>query len=278
LRANGGSGVLLGHEVADDASVAAGLLVGQEADRHRGVRCFPLTVLDDHSRYQLAAEACADEREPTVRGRLETVFRRYGLPDAILTDNGAPWGVPAAPNGIGLTRLGVWLLRLGITPLHSRPRHPQTLGKLERLHRSLKSEFLEGRRFRDFDHVQDGLDRWRRHHNHERPHEALGGGVPASRYRMSERAMPATLPEPVYLDDDTIGRIRPNGCLHWRAARHAPRLDLQISSAFAGQTVAVRPTTTDGVFHVHFATWRIADVDLTQDPKRPSVTHVLVRL
>ncbi len=219
-----------------------------------------------------------------MRGRLEGVFRRDGLPDAILADNGAPWGTPhttiQGANGrrIGLTRIDVWLLRLGVTPLHARPRHPQTLGKLERLHRSLRSELLQGRRFADFDAAQAGLDRWRRHYNHDRPHEALNGAVPASHYRMSERAMPASLPEPRYRDGDAVGLVRGNGGLHWRPDRRGPRFDLQLATAFAGQHVAVRPTSTDGRFHVWFANWRIADVDLTPDPTRPTVTHLLVRL
>jgi transposase InsO family protein len=143
-------------------------------------------VLDDHSRYLLGAEACTDETEGTVRERLIRVFERYGLPDAMITNNGNPWGQQNGPTR--LTRLSVWLIRLGIKPLWSRPRHPQTMGKLERLHRTMKAEFLQGRRFSDFTAAQTGLDRWRRHYNHERPHEALGGAVPASRYRMSQRS------------------------------------------------------------------------------------------
>jgi transposase InsO family protein len=86
-----------------------------------GGRCHPLTVLDDHSRYSIALVACADERRGTVRQALETAFRTYGLPEALLADNGPPWG---DPTGGPYTRLGVWLLRLGVRLLHSRPHHP----------------------------------------------------------------------------------------------------------------------------------------------------------
>ena len=88
----------------------------------KGERCFPLTVLDDHSRYLLGAQACRDECEATVRARLTRVFETYGLPDAMITDNGNPWGQQNGPTR--LTRLSVWLIRLGIRPLWSRPRHP----------------------------------------------------------------------------------------------------------------------------------------------------------
>ena len=240
----------------------------------KGERCFPLTVLDDHSRYLLGAQACADECEATVRERLTRVFEVYGLPDAIITDNGNPWG---QQNGsTKLTRLSVWLIRLGIKPLWSRPRHPQTMGKLERLHRTMKAELLQGRRFLDFEAAQAGLDTWRRHYNHERPHEALDGHIPASRYLMSRRAMPATLPEPIYLDDDRVGRIRNNGCLRCRP--NGRPIDLQLSIAFAGQLVATRPSAEDGVYQVWFSRYRIAEVDFRTDPERPRVTHLFAHL
>src|SRR5947208_9124972 len=97
--------------------------------------CHPLTIVDDHSRYALCLQACSNEQGTTVRDHLEQTFRRYGLPDAILVDNGSPWGDGPAQ---GWTKLGVWLLKLGVEILHSRPYHPQTRGKNERFHRTLK--------------------------------------------------------------------------------------------------------------------------------------------
>jgi transposase InsO family protein len=246
----------------------------------KGERCFPLTVLDDHSRYLLGAQACRDECEATVRERLTRVFEMYGLPDAMITDNGNPWGQQNGPTK--LTRLSVWLIRLGIKPLWSRPLlenqggHPQTMGKLERLHRTLKAELLQGRRFLGFEPAQAGLDTWRRHYNHERPHEALDGGVPSSRYLMSQRAMPATLPEPIYLEDDRVGRIRNNGCLRCRPTGRP--IDLQLSIAFAGQLAAVRPSATEGICSVWFSRYRIAEVDFRTNPERPGVTHLFAHL
>ncbi|MDR3537720.1 MAG: DDE-type integrase/transposase/recombinase [Acetobacteraceae bacterium] len=105
-------------------------------DLDRG-RCHPLTVLDDHSRYALEIGACGDEQGQTVRARLEAVFGRYGLPLRILSDNGPPWG--SAGHGEH-SRLSVWLTDLGIGVSHGRPYHPQTQGKDERFHRTLKAE------------------------------------------------------------------------------------------------------------------------------------------
>ena len=121
-------------------------------------RCHPLTLLDDHSRFNLALRACADEQGDTVQDRLTHVFRRYGLPLAMLMDNGSPWGNDTAHP---FTPLTVWLMQLGVNVLHSRPHHPQTLGKLERFHRSLKSEVLTGRTFTDLEHCQRAFDTWR---------------------------------------------------------------------------------------------------------------------
>ena len=129
-------------------------------------RCHPLTLLDDHSRFNLALQACANERGDTVRDRLTAVFRRYGVPQAMLMDNGSPWGNDSAQP---FTPLTVWLMQLGISVLHSRPHHPQTLGKLERFHRSLKSEVLAGTTFTDLDHCQRAFDTWRTFYNLERP-------------------------------------------------------------------------------------------------------------
>ena len=112
---------------------------------HAG-RLHPLTVLDDHSRFAVVLAACANERTETVRQQLIVAFRRYGLPERLITDNGSPWGDgPGSP----FTPLGVWLIEHGIRISHSRPYHPQTMGKDERFHRSLKAEVLCGPPFTD---------------------------------------------------------------------------------------------------------------------------------
>ncbi len=158
-------------------------------------RCHPLTVLDDHSRFALGLEACANERRHTVQQRLTTIFRRYGLPRKMLVDNGSPWGSDAAHP---YTPLTVWLLRLGVKVSHSSPYHPQTLGKDERFHRTLKAELLQYCQGLDLTTCQQRFDVWRLVYNLERPHEALGMAVPMSRYRESPRTFPETIPPLVY--------------------------------------------------------------------------------
>jgi transposase InsO family protein len=220
-----------------------------------GSRCHPLTVLDDHSRYDLCLQACADERSPTVQHRLELTFQCYGLPEAFFVDNGGPWGDSC---GQRWTRLCVWLLKLGIAVLHSRPYHPQSRGKNERFHRTLQAEVFALKRFRDLAEVQRAFDVWRTIYNLERPHEALGQDVPASRYRPSPRSMPDRLSELEY-DAHEIVRIVPTTKdyisfkgRHWIVPR-----------AFRGERVAIRPLNVDGQYGVFFGAYRIASIDLT---------------
>jgi transposase InsO family protein len=105
--------------------------------------CEVLTLLDDHSRFSLAIEACANQRSETVKERLRKVFGRYGLPERILCDNGTPWG--SAEAACPYTEFSVWLLRLGVEVLHGRAYHPQTQGKEERFHGSLQVEVFNQR-------------------------------------------------------------------------------------------------------------------------------------
>jgi len=218
-------------------------------------RCSPLTVLDDHSRFNVALQACADTGTQPVRAQFEAIFRRYGLPVQINFDNGAPWGSPSAPGQI--TTLGIWLVQLGIRLSHSRPRHPQTNGKDERFHRSLKAEVLNGVSFEDLEHAQRAFDRWRHIYNHERPHQALDMATPMTRYAVSPRAFPATLPPIHYAPDDEVRRVGWCGELRFRGQRY------KLSSALAHHDVAVRPRANeDGVFDVFFAHHRCLSIDL----------------
>lgn len=220
-------------------------------------RCSPLTMLDDHSRFNVALHACGQTDTQTVQAQMERAFALYGLPAQINFDNGAPWGAPRAPGQ--LTELGVWLVRLGIQVSHSRPYHPQTNGKDERFHRSLKAEVLAGRSFDSFARVQAALDHWRGIYNHERPHEALQMATPASRYHHSPRRLPAHLPEPQYAPGDEITPVGWFGELKFRG--HTYRL----AKALHRQSVAVRARhAEDGLFDVYFAHHHCLEIDLRQ--------------
>jgi len=219
-----------------------------------GGRCHPLTVLDDHSRYLLALAACPDERDATVRARLAEAFRRYGLPDRLLCDNGPPWGSAGADGPY--TALGVWLLRLGVAVGHGRPYHPQTQGKDERLHRTLAAEVLQGQAFPDLAACQRAFDAWRPVYNHQRPHEALALAVPGSRYRVSPRPFPEALPALEYGPGDAVRRVQADGTVSFRGR------PWKVGGAFRGEPVGVRATAEDGVWAVYFGVHAVASLDL----------------
>ena len=216
-------------------------------------RCHPLTVLDDHSRFALGLHACANERTETVRERLTTIFRLYGLPERMLMDNGPPWGHDVDHPRTPLT---VWLMRLGIQVSHGRPYHPQTQGKTERFHRTLKAEVLQGRHFADLPSCQAAFDQWRSVYNMERPHQALDLATPLSRYTLSPRSFPETLPTIEYGDGDLVRKVMAEGWVHFRGYA------FKVGRALRGYPVALRPTVEDGIWGVWFMTHPIANVDL----------------
>lgn len=218
-------------------------------------RCHPLDMLDDHSRFSPALTACSDEREETVRAALIAAFRSYGLPLQMLMDNGAPWG-----EGQRYTGLVVWLMRRGIRVSHGRAYHPQTQGKQERFHRSLKAEVLNGRSFGSLADCQKAFNEWRHIYNYKRPHDTLDLAVPASRYSPSPRSYPEVL-EPIdYGPGAIVRKVQKNGLISFN------NRPFKLPRAFTGAPVALRPTSSDGVFDVHFCAHRIATIDLRANP------------
>jgi transposase InsO family protein len=214
----------------------------------------PLTLLDDYSRYALAVVACSHQQEAVVREHLATAFRRYGLPRRLLTDNGPPWGTAGAG---GLGALEAWLLRLGIVVSHGRPYHPQTQGKVERLHRTLWAEVVGIRDLPDLATAQVRFDAWRTAYNQQRPHEALGFAVPAERYQASPRPFPEALPPIAYGPDDAVRIVHHPGRIAFRGQRFF------VSQGLNGLPVAVRPTTDPAVFTVWYCQRQVATLDLT---------------
>lgn len=218
-------------------------------------RCHPLTVLDDHSRFNLGLVACANQRTITVRGALTSIFRSYGLPVRMTMDNGSPWGNTKENPYTALT---VWLMRLGIRISHSRPYHPQTQGKDERFHRTLKAEVLSRIHLNDLTDAQQQFDSWRVTYNTERPHEALGMEVSADRYRPSPQIFPEELLPIDYPDGAYVRSVQLDGSFYI-SGRVA-----YVSKAFAGWKIAVIPTEDDGVFDVYFCQTKINTINFNQ--------------
>ncbi len=208
--------------------------------------CHPLTVIDDHSRYNLVLAACTHTNTQSVQPLLTETFRRYGLPVRMNADNGAPWGSPSQHEH-GITHLTVWLIRLGIRVSHSAPAHPQTNGKDERFHRSLKAEVLNGRSFENLAQVQRALDYWRHVYNEQRPHESLDMDTPIEHYQPSARTLPEKLPPIEYGPHDIVVNVGWNGKVRFKGRR------LRVSNALHRLPIAFRPDSSeDGAYEVYF--------------------------
>lgn len=196
-----------------------------------GARCNPLTVVDASSRYLLACRGLTHPRGPQVQRTMERVFREYGLPRAIRTDNGPPF----ASVGLGgLSPLAVWWVKLGIIPERTEPGHPEQNGRLERLHRTLKAETASPPQ-KTMHAQQRSFDAFRKQYNQERPHEALAHQTPASQYTASVRSYPSRVPEIEYEVGVTVRRVRTNGQIKWRGGM------LYLSEALKGEPVGLSP-------------------------------------
>ncbi len=235
-----------------------------------GVRCHPLAIIDDHSRFNVALSAESDERTHTVQGVLMSSFSQYGLPEALLCDNGSPWGCsdPTSP----YTALTVWLLRLGVRVLHGRPYHPQTQGKQERFNRTLQEELLSCHTWRDLEHCSTHFRRFRDCYNCERPSDALQLATPVSRYQPSVRAAPKHLPPVEYPAGTDVVALHKNGVLTWHGQ------PWYVGKPFGGLPLGLRPSAqADGQWEVFFSFHRLGLIDLRtpRGPKRSALSIYL---
>jgi putative transposase len=225
-----------------------------------GDRCEPLTVRDDYSRYVLGARVPADGRTETIRAELERLFEMYGLPRMIRSDNGSPFASVQAP--LGLSRLSVWWLALGIDVDRIEPGCPSQNGRHERMHRDLAAE-VEGRVSGGLRAQQAALEVWRQSFNEERPHEALGMRCPAELYRKSERAYTGT-PERLEYDRGYLSRrVQVTGKMRFRGAM------IGISRALSGWEVGLKPID-DETWSVHFGHLCLGQIDLSTESFRPT--------
>lgn len=196
-----------------------------------------------------------------MQERLINVFRRFGLPARLNLDNGPPWGSPRNPGEI--TELSIWLIRLGIRISFSRPHHPQTNGKIERFHRSLKAEVLNGRHFRSLVEAQAAFDHWREIYNHQRPHEALGYQVPMDRYRASPWFFPEKLVEFEYGPDDVLAKV-------YHSRFRFRKRYFSIAKGLVGHLIAIRPhPESEDLFNVYFCHHLLRTIDVNNPDYGP---------
>jgi len=214
-----------------------------------GERCDPLTVTDAHSRYLLCCRIMPERSDP-VRAAVDAVFAEYGLPRAMRSDNGSPFG---SRGPAGLSRLAVHWVRLGIRLERIVPGQPQQNGRHERMHGTLKAETSRPPAASAAEQ-QARFDLYRHDFNHHRPHEALGQTMPAEHYHASPRALPAVVPEPWYDANHAVRRVRPDGSIKCGGAL------VFVSEALAGELVGVAETP-NGNWLVRFAYLNLGVID-----------------
>jgi transposase InsO family protein len=215
-----------------------------------GARIDPLTLTDAHSRYLLRCQAVDKTDTARAQAIFEAAFREYGLPEAIRSDNGAPFASRAIA---GLSRLSVGWMKLGIVPERIQAGHPEQNGRHERMHRTLKQETASPpaahRRAQ-----QRAFDRFRREYNEQRPHEALGMQTPASLYAPSPRPFPDRVREPEYPSGMEVRRVQRHGQFYWN------RGESFISEVLAGERIGLEPVD-ERYWCVYFADFPIACFD-----------------
>ncbi|HEY2361013.1 MAG TPA: IS481 family transposase [Candidatus Angelobacter sp.] len=218
-----------------------------------GRRIDPLTISDAHSRYLLRCQAVEKTDTARVQAIFEACFREYGMPEAIRTDNGAPFASTAIA---GLSRLAVWWMKLGIVPERIEAGHPEQNGRHERMHRTLKQETAmppaANRR-----EQQRAMERFRQEYNQVRPHEALGMQTPDAVYEPSVRSFPVRVREPEYPDDMQVLSVKSQGQFRWK------KQDVFLSEVLWGEPVGLLPVD-DRWFTVYFAQFPIARFDSKQ--------------
>lgn len=215
-----------------------------------GACCYPLTVADLHSRYLLACQGLTAPRGPAVRACFTRLFRTYGLPLAIRTDN----GVPFATIGLhGLSPLSVWWLRLGIEHHRGRPAHPQDNAAHERMHRTLKRGAIRPPR-PTLRAQQRAFDKFRHEFNGERPHQSLGDVPPAEHYVTSPRALPERLPPVEYPNHYLVRRVAPAGTFRFRGRW------IFLTKVLTHEPIGLEETD-DGVWSIYFASKLLARFD-----------------
>ena len=215
-----------------------------------GVRIDPLTISDACSRYLLRCQAVEKTDTVRVQAIFEAAFRECGLPEAIRTDNGAPFSSCALA---GLSRLAIWWMKLAIRPERIQPAHPEQNGRHERMHLTLQQETMSpmaaNRRAQ-----QRRFDEFRCEFNQHRPHEALAMKTPASCYRPSPRPYPARLAEPEYGSSMIVRRVQLRGQFSWKHE------DVFVSETLIGERIALQPID-DRWYTIYFAEFALGQFD-----------------
>ncbi len=215
--------------------------------------CYPLTILDDHSRFSLKIAPRLSTANVVIPVFLE-VFREYGMPDSILSDNGTQF----AGFKKGYTQFERWLMDLDVLPIHGRIKHPQTQGKIERFHRTMKQELLNHTHIVNIEDAQKQFYIWREKYNNVRPHEALNMRTPGEVYEPSQREYREKIEKFEYGGEHHVIKVN-----SWGYARFAHH-QVYLSETMANQYIEFRPGPDGETFIACYRNYKIAEFD-TED-------------
>ena len=215
--------------------------------------CYPLTVMDHHSRYLCGCDALKGPRLKETKAVFTKLFKEYGLPERIRSDNGTPFASTACG---GLSRLSIWWIKLGIRPERIKPGKPQQNGQHERMHRTLKKAATRPPS-PSMKSQQQRFDAFCKEYNEQRPHEALNQQTPASQYKHSPREYPTHLPELQYPDYFEIKKVSHSGVVYWRNKMH------YVSHLLDQEHIGMEQID-DGIWEVYFGPVKLGQFDERQ--------------
>jgi len=217
-----------------------------------GKLCYPLTISDNFSRFILLCRGLQRPTYDQVRPWFESTFRRYGLPEAIRTDNGTPF----ASLGLGgISRLSAWFIKLGIRPERIEAAHPEQNGRHERMHRTLKEATAVSPRA-NLSKQQESFDDFVKEYNFNRPHEALGMKKPVAVYESSGRAYTSRTASMKYPPELAIRQVRCSGDITWRGKR------IYVSQALAGEQVGLLQLDDENKWEISFGFQKLGILDV----------------
>jgi transposase InsO family protein len=229
--------------------------------------CYPLSILDDHSRYAVGLYGLSAFTAEQVYPCLVRTFQRYGVPEAMLMDHGSVWW--STTNGYGLTWVAVRLIEQGIQLCYGRVHHPQTQGKVERFHRTLEEAMRHRGKPKQMAAWPGALEEFRQVYNERRPHEALGMKRPVERYRASARLYQAAPRQWEYPSGSAVRRLNPAGCLYWEGQQWF------VCEALARQWVQVE--SVENLLLVSYRHMYVREINRQQRCTRPLVMSRVVR-
>ena len=211
-------------------------------------KCFPLDIIDDHSRFLIKIKALTSTANAVIPCFKEA-FYEYGMPNSILSDNGAQF----AGFKQGYTQFEKWLMNNNILPIHGRIKHPQTQGKIERFHRTMKNELLNHNDFTDVNDADLALQNWRIKYNNIRPHEALNMKCPADIYTPSDREYTDTVKIYEYGGQHHVIKVNSWGYVRF------DKWQVYLSETMIDEYIEFRPNPLGDSFIACYRNFKIAE-------------------